>query len=274
MKARVLSVLVCSSALALSLGLAACGNEKPSADSSNTSETTQTTVSSSSSSESQDYTKIDDVDFQSVDIKVEYGDNEALEALAKRINNREANDKVVQIDGVMGSSASNHAVLEPGGTSDKTTGIKIEAQGLQSYPPDGTRVKVVGVVREDAAGDGVLVVPSDQLVTLKEGDQVIKMNEGIVTVPKGWSVDKDESPRQLIISNGYESIEFWSGKQRADELLNSGKKLKTWTVDNKEFKGYSKSDKEHELVHGTLVILANGIYQDELEDFLEYNLTI
>ena len=281
MKGKAIPTFACGMALVLSLGLVACEDTGNSTDAETSSEVPVTTSTSSSSSSSQttkdvDYTNVDNVDFKSIDTKVSYGDNAAMTELVKKVESLAATEQVVEIDGLIAGNGSDHLIIEPeqGDSSSNASSLPFVVVGESAYPNAGTRVLLVGVVREDADGKGVLVVPSERLTAVEEGSDLRALNEGCVVVPKGWTIKKDSTPEQLIISKGGSEIEFWSGRQRADGVLKSGKDLWEHTVNGKVFKGYSPKETQHELACGSLAISASGMYWEEVKDFLEYNLVM
>lgn len=285
MKAKFLSALTCSFALVMSLGLVACGggNETVStADDANTTAVIDGGDSEAGSLETGDdtyvpagqYLDVSDVDFQSVDVSIGYGDYDAMSELAKDVENKSAVDKVVQIEGMMGAFSSKNLVLEPNSGGDEGVGVPIEVIGIAGYPRGGARVHLVGVIRSNSDGEGVIVVPSDRFAQVEEGDTVVKLSDVSVVVPESWKITKDDSPIELIIKRGSVTIEFWCGMKRANEVLEGHDDLWEWEAFNRTFQGYSRTSTEHVMVNHSLVITGSDIYLSDLKEFLEKNLVI
>lgn len=110
-------------------------------------------------------------DLANVDITIEYGDFDGMEALAKDIQNFKADDKVVQIDGDVQHFAEgmSYNIVEssPDGKEQKGTSFVIQGAEESAYPVEGTRVKITGMVVEDGLARHILTLP--EFVEVIEG---------------------------------------------------------------------------------------------------------
>lgn len=281
MKSKKIMTYACALMLACSCTLSACGEEaSPSVAEGSSNDSAVTTEAAEKTDTNQDsassYLDVSDVDFQSVDQRIAFGDFDALSALAKSIQSLDAVDKVVEIEGQTGLSSTTHSIVEQNASDNQSVGAQFEVIGFDSadYPGDGVRVSLVGVVRVSDNGTGVIVVPQDKFVMLGQGGTVINLSDAVITVPEDWAIEKDASPSQLVLSSGSSRIEFWCGETHASEVLNGAEVLSEWNINNEHYLGYSKSKTDYELVTGTLSISATDIYWEDLERFLEYSVKI
>ena len=96
---------------------------------------------------------IDAAALSAVDVTVEYGDFEAMQALATDIQNGKAKGQVVQIDGTVSNFAKgmSYSIGEKDEAAGKTIGTTFKIVGVEEddYPSDGTHVKITGKVAPD-----------------------------------------------------------------------------------------------------------------------------
>lgn len=117
------------------------------------------------------YLDISGIDFSSPDISIAYDDYEGMYDLAKKMQNFEIPaDTVVEIDGEVGSAMMSHTIVVPNAAGDQRVGTTYEVIGGEDleFPPDETRIHIIGVVRMNESYFNVLVVPAE-LFTVAEG---------------------------------------------------------------------------------------------------------
>ena len=91
--------------------------------------------------------------------------------LAKKMQNFEIPaDTVVEIYGEVGSAMMSHTIVVPNAAGDQRVGTTYEVIGGEDleFPPDETRIHIIGVVRMNESYFNVLVVPAE-LFTVEEG---------------------------------------------------------------------------------------------------------
>lgn len=163
----------------LMMGLAACGGSTTGGSTApqTTTETTtpaETENTAVSAEEPEDtaapanYLDVSGVDFSSPSVVIAEGDYDAMETLAKQMQNFEIDaDTVVEITGEVGASMMSHTIVVPNEDHSQRTGTTFELTGdpLPEVPSDGTPIHIVGVVRMGEYFN-VLVVPADQFQVL------------------------------------------------------------------------------------------------------------
>ena len=167
----------------LMMSLAACGGSTTGGSTApqNTTETTaeptspsETENTAASTEEPEDtaapanYLDVSGVDFSSPSVVIAEGDYDAMETLAKQMQNFEIDaDTVVEITGEVGASMMSHTIVVPNEDHSQRTGTTFELTGdtLPEVPSDGTPIHIVGVVRMGEYFN-VLVVPADQFQVL------------------------------------------------------------------------------------------------------------
>lgn len=85
---------------------------------------------------------------KNVDVKIEYGDYDAMEELSKDIQNGLATGKVVKIDGVVSHPLSFYSIVEPNETDTASIGTRFVIEGDTGYPEDKDHVVITGKVIE------------------------------------------------------------------------------------------------------------------------------
>jgi hypothetical protein len=281
MKARVTLLAICALVFSMSSGLVACGGNEIDNYSAKSEESfadkaeVETTESESNSSKaSSAYLDVSNVDFQSIDTVVEYCDYTAMLQLQSDVLSGKALEKVVRIEGLIGSDASQQLNINTGASGEETASVQIEITGGTNYPNGGARVILVGVVRTNDKGTNVIVVPSSMIAQVKEGETVIKLNDANIVLPTDWTIKKDNAPMQIIIGRGSEEIEIWCDSVKAKQALSGSKDIWKWEMSNTSFLGATKSSTRHDLVHGSMWISGSGIYLADLKSFLESNLIL
>ena len=87
-------------------------------------------------------------ELSSVDVTIEYGDYDAMEELAKDIQNGRATDKVVKIDGLVSHPLSFYSVVEPNDSGTGSIGTRFVIESETGYPEDGDHIVITGKVVE------------------------------------------------------------------------------------------------------------------------------
>lgn len=163
----------------LVMGLAACGGSTTGGSTApqTTTETTTPAETESSAASTEEpeaaaapanYLDVSGVDFSSPSVVIAEGDYDAMETLAKQMQNFEIDaDTVVEITGEVGASMMSHTIVVPNEDHSQRTGTTFELTGdtLPEVPSDGTPIHIVGVVRMGEYFN-VLVVPADQFQVL------------------------------------------------------------------------------------------------------------
>ncbi len=163
----------------LVMGLAACGGSTTGGSTApkTTTETTTPAETESSAASTEEpeataapanYLDVSGVDFSSPSVVIAEGDYDAMETLAKQMQNFEIDaGTVVEITGEVGASMMSHTIVVPNEDHSQRTGTTFELTGdtLPEVPSDGTPIHIVGVVRMGEYFN-VLVVPADQFQVL------------------------------------------------------------------------------------------------------------
>jgi hypothetical protein len=120
--------------------------------------------------------------FDSVDETVEFGDYDAMQTLAKDIQNGDAIGKIVQIEGLVSHPMSKYSIVEENadGTSKIGTEFVIEGMDEADYPEDGTRIVITGAVIEKEPLYYVIQTTADYVIILDEADQTVDVEESEV----------------------------------------------------------------------------------------------
>ena len=87
-------------------------------------------------------------DLATVDVTVEYGDYDGMEALAKDIQNGYATGKVVQIEGDVSHPMSTYSIVEQNEDGTGSIGTRFIIVGETGYPEDKDHVVITGKVIE------------------------------------------------------------------------------------------------------------------------------
>lgn len=97
-----------------------------------------------------DETLVDDVDYDTVDVSIAFGDYEAMSELSKEIQNGEATGKIVEIEGIVSHPMSLYSIVQESedGTGSIGTQFIIEGAEDSDYPEDGDRITITGEVVE------------------------------------------------------------------------------------------------------------------------------
>ena len=135
-------------------------------------ETPAPTVQETAEPEEVNYLDISGVDFSSPSISIAYDDFAGMQDLAKRMQNFEIEaDTVVEIDGEVGSSMMSHTIVIPNAEGNLRVGTTYEVVGDEDleFPPDETRIHIVGVVRMNENYFNILVVPAELFTVVEEG---------------------------------------------------------------------------------------------------------
>ncbi len=90
-------------------------------------------------------------DLANVDVTVEYGDYDAMQSLAKSIQNGEMEGKVVKINGLVSHPGTIYSVVEENEEGTQKIGTQfVIADAEAEYPTDGAHVVLTGkVVQKD-----------------------------------------------------------------------------------------------------------------------------
>ena len=108
-------------------------------------------------------------DYKNVDVTIEAGDYDAMEALAKDIQNGEATGKVVKIEGVVSHPLSAYSVVVPNEDGTKKIGTQFVIEGDGEYPEDGDSIVITGKVIEASPMYFVIQTIPD-LLAIQESD--------------------------------------------------------------------------------------------------------
>ena len=87
-------------------------------------------------------------EIRNVDVEIEYGDYDAMEELAKDIQNGRATDKVVKIDGLVSHPLSFYSIVEPNDSGTGSIGTRFVIESETGYPEDGDHIVITGKVVE------------------------------------------------------------------------------------------------------------------------------
>lgn len=90
--------------------------------------------------------KVDE--YKNVDIEIASGDYDAMEKLAKDIQNGEATGKIVKIDGYVSHPMSAYSVVVSNEDETKKIGTQFVIEGDAGYPSDGDHIVITGKVVE------------------------------------------------------------------------------------------------------------------------------
>ena len=115
--------------------------------------------------------KLTAADLANVDVTIEYGDYDGMQALAKDIQNSRADGTVVQIDGDVSHFAQGMSfnIVEHNADRSKQIGTTFVIQGAEesAYPADGTHIKLTGKVVAEGMTHHILTLP--EFVEVIEG---------------------------------------------------------------------------------------------------------
>lgn len=95
------------------------------------------------------------------DVKVAYGDYEAMKNLASDIQNGRMTGKVVEIDGLVNHPGQSYSIVQASADGKQKIGTVFNIEDSSDYPADGSRIVIIAKVLEK----GTL---NFQLFTLKE----------------------------------------------------------------------------------------------------------
>ena len=111
------------------------------------------------------------VNFSAVDVTIAYGDYAGMETLAKDIQNGNATDKIVTIDGVCMHPGTSYSIGEPNEDGSKKIGTQFLIVGADPsiYPADEAHIGLTGVVTKIDPDHGVFGI-----ATLPELVQIIE----------------------------------------------------------------------------------------------------
>lgn len=89
-------------------------------------------------------------DLSVIDETIEFGDYDSMMILSKSIQNGEATDKVVKIEGIVSHPMSNYSIVQisEDGTQSVGTQFVIEGMTEDDYPDDGEHIVLTGRVIE------------------------------------------------------------------------------------------------------------------------------
>lgn len=175
---KLLLLLTCATALAMALGLAACGGGASSSAASSTASassaaassaaassgaapsaaassaaTSSAAASSAAASNASTDAALTAADLANVDIEIALDDFDSMFALAKDIQNGNATGKVVKIDGYVLNFAKgmSYSVVERNADNTEKQGTVFVIEGVDedAYPSDGTHVILTGKVIAD-----------------------------------------------------------------------------------------------------------------------------
>lgn len=181
MKKTAVRILLLLASLLLAAALTACGAPKPAAPAQPPAAPTEEPAAPTeepaapteepAAPEAENYLDVTGVDFSAPSISIAYDDYAGMDDLARKMQNFDIPaGTVVEIDGEVGMSMMSHTIVIPNAEGSQRVGTTYEVVGDDSleFPPDGTRIHIVGVIRMNDNYFNVLVVPAEHF-TVKEG---------------------------------------------------------------------------------------------------------
>ena len=117
--------------------------------------------SSSSDGGSSSSYKVSSAELKNPDVKVSYGDYDAMEALSSDIQNGRMTGKVVEIDGLVSHPGQSYSIVQADADGKQKIGTVFNIEDSSEYPKDGTHIVITAKVLEKSA-------LNYQLFTLKE----------------------------------------------------------------------------------------------------------
>lgn len=158
-------IAVFACAFALCLALVGCGGSGSGGDSSEAPAAPETaapdtaapdTAAPDTAAPAASGATVTAADLANVDVTIALDDYDAMEALAKDIQNMAAEGKVVEIDGYVSNfgSGMSYNIVENNaeGTGNIGSTFVIDGADESAYPSDGTHVKITGKVGPNEAG--------------------------------------------------------------------------------------------------------------------------
>ena len=110
-----------------------------------------------------DVTDLSGVDLSAPDIKIGAGEYDKMMDTAKQIQNYALEGVVIEIDGVVNSGMS-HSINVQNDDASKMIGTTIQVIGFEDgdYPPDKTKVHIVGIIRPINEYAHGIIIPKDK----------------------------------------------------------------------------------------------------------------
>ncbi|MBQ3440968.1 hypothetical protein IJG27_01485 [Candidatus Saccharibacteria bacterium] len=117
--------------------------------------------SSSSDGGSSSSYKVSSAELKNPDVKVSYGDYDAMKALSSDIQNGRMTGKVVEIDGLVSHPGQSYSIVQADADGKQKIGTVFNIEDSSEYPKDGAHIVITAKVLEKSA-------LNYQLFTLKE----------------------------------------------------------------------------------------------------------